>query len=117
MAGFFSDITVNPFIPNPAFAKPEEANFIEKGISNGIEKGLGNVGDKVLQAGKVKTESMMHNLPEIATLALVMYLIYLGYMSFIRKDGRKREIDFSRMYVVFMVYIVFKLFWKVVLKI
>ena len=115
MAGILGDLSVNPFVHNPALDVPQD-NFIQKGISDGIERGMGKVGDNLIHAGQVKTESFAHNLPEIATLALIMYLIYLGYMSFI-KSGQKQEMNFSKIYPVFMVYIVFKLVWKVILKI
>ena len=91
----------NPFVPNPNFSTPQD-NFIQKGISDGIEKGIGKVGDNILHAGQVKTESFAHNLPELATLALIMYFMYLGYMTFIR-NGRKQEMDFSKLYTVVMV--------------
>lgn len=103
----------NPFNTNPNFSTPED-NFIERGISNGIEKGVGKVGDKILNAGSVKAENFAHNLPEIASLALISYLIYLGYKSFVKKDA---QIELEKIYPAFMIYIIFKLFWKVVLKI
>lgn len=103
----------NPFVYNPAFDQPEN-NFIEKGISNGIEKGLGNVGDKIIHAGEVKLESAMVNLPELASLALICYLIYLGYKMFIVHDTK---LDISKIYPIVMVYIIFKLVWRVIFHI
>lgn len=116
MAGILGDF-VNPFVRNPAFDTPEN-NFIERGISQGIENGLGRVGENIMEAGKVKTQSFAENLPELATLALISYIIYLGYMSFI-KGGKSVDVEalFSKLYPTFMVYIIFKLFWKVVLHI
>ena len=106
------------FIPNPNFNSTPEENFIERAISNGIEKGIGKVGDNLLHAGQVKTRSFAENLPELVTLALISYLIYLGYMSFI-KNGNSVEVEalFKKIYPAFMLYIIFKLFFRVVLKI
>ena len=107
----------NPFVPNPNFNTPED-NFIERGISNGIERGIGKVGDNIMNRGQVKLDSFAHNIPEIATLAMICYLIYLGYKSFIINGrGKNYEFDFSQLYTIFMIYIIFKLFWKVVLHI
>lgn len=107
----------NPFVRNPNFDTPEN-NFIERSISNGIEKGIGSLGDKIIYSGQIKARSFAENLPELATLAMISYLIYLGYLSFI-KSGKGVNVEevFSKIYPAFMVYIVFKLFWKVVLKI
>ena len=107
----------NPFVPNPNFNTPED-NFIERGISNGIERGIGKVGDNIMSRGQVKLDSFAHNIPEIATLVMICYLIYLGYKSFIiHGRGKNYEFDFSQLYTIFMIYIIFKLFWKVVLHI
>ena len=110
-----------PFLSDPNFNTPqaqEGSNFIERGISSGIEKGLGSVGDKIINAGKIKTQSFAENLPELASIALISYLIYLGYLSFI-KNGKGVDVEeiFSKIYPSLMIYIVFKLFWKVILKI
>jgi len=106
------------FIPNPNFNSMPEENFIERGISSGIEKGMGKVGENLLHAGQVKTRSFAENLPELASLAMISYLIYLGYMSFI-KNGKTVEVEalFQKIYPAFMIYIIFKLFFRVVLKI
>ncbi|HEY8804748.1 MAG TPA: hypothetical protein VIM42_06505 [Clostridium sp.] len=106
---------VNPFVPNPALSQPEQANFIEKGISKGIENGLGSLGDRFIQASQVKAESFAKNIPEIVTVALISYLIYIGYKSFIKRGSL--DADFAKIYTAFMAFIIFKLFWKVVLKI
>jgi len=104
---------VNPFQYNPAFDQ-SQSNFIQEGISKGIEKGLGNVGDKILHAGEIKLKSFAQNLPELATLILISYFIYLGYKSFIKRDI---EIDLAKIYPITMIYIIFRLVWKVILHI
>ena len=106
----------NPFVRNPNFDTPESSNFIEKGISNGIENGFENLGNRILHAGQIKCQSLAESLPELASIALISYLIYLGYKSFF-KNGTDIEAVFSKVYPAFMAYIVFKLFWRVVLKI
>lgn len=103
----------NPFQYNPTLDQSQN-NFIQEGISKGIEKGLGNVGDKILNAGQVKAQSFAQNLPELATLALISYFIYLGYKSFIKRDV---ELDLSKIYPITMIYIIFRLIWKVILHI
>ena len=114
MAGILGEF-VNPFVRNPSFDTPEN-NFIERGISQGIENGLGAVGKNVMDAGKVKTQSFAENLPELATLALISYIIYLGYLSFVKRNVDFEDV-FSKIYPAFMIFIIFKLFWRVVLKI
>ncbi len=111
MAGIFGEL-VNPFVRNPEFDKPED-NFIERGISNGIERAFDNMGDKILHAGQLKLESFAKNLPELASVALISYLVYLGYKAFIKKDIP----DFTNVYTSIMLYTIFRLFWKVVLHI
>lgn len=105
----------DPFIRDPNFNTPQarEDNFIERGISNGIEKGFGAIGDKIAFSLKTKAESMAQNIPELASIALMTYLIYLGYRSFIKHDIP----DFANVYTAIMVYTIFRLFWKVVLHI
>lgn len=110
MAGLFQ--FSNPFTENPNFNVPE-SNFIENGISKGIEKGIGNVGDKILHSAQIKTESFAQNIPQLASVGLMAYLIYLGYRTFLKKDLP----DFSNVYTSIMVYTIFRLFWKVVLHI
>ena len=103
---------VNPFVRNPDFDKPE-SNFIEQGISNGIERAFGNIGNKILHSGQLKLESFAENLPQIASVSLMAYLIYLGYRAFLKRDIP----DFTNVYTSIMVYTIFRLFWKVVLHI
>lgn len=112
-------MTWKDFFYDPNFKTTEEtSSFIERGISSGVEKGLGKVGQNIMDAGKIKTQNFAENLPELATLAMISYLIYIGYLSFI-KSGKGVDVEevFSKIYPAFMVYIVFKLFFKVVLKI
>jgi len=109
MAGFLKDL----FIPDPNFDTIPESNFIERGISNGIERGFGKVGDNIINAGKIKSQNMVLHLPDLAGVILMVYLIYLGYRAFL-----KREIpDFSNVYTSIMIYTIFRLFWKVILHI
>lgn len=112
---FVGNILTNPFSHNPNFDTPE-SNWIESSISSGIEKGLGAIGDKIIHAGQVKAQSFAENLPQLASLALISYLCYLGYKTFL-KNGANTEEIFSKIYPAIMVYIVFKLFWRIVLKI
>jgi len=102
----------NPFKRNPNFDTPEN-NFIEDGISSGIENAFGNIGDKILHAGQLKMEGFVQNLPQIASVSLMVYLVYLGYKSFIKHDAP----DFTCVYTSIMVYTIFRLFWKVILHI
>jgi len=99
----------NPFQYNPAFNQPQN-NFIEESISKGIEKGFGSIGDKILHAGELKLKGIAQNIPELATLALISYFIYLGYKSFIKQDI---ELDLTKIYPITMIYIIFRLVWKV----
>lgn len=107
---------VNPFVPNPALNQPQD-NFIQKGIENGIssgiEKGMRKVSDNLFHVGQIKAQSFAENLPELATLALISYFIYLGYKVFIKHDS----IELSKVYPITMIYIIFKLVWKVILHI
>lgn len=105
----------NPFTPNPNFNVPQD-NFIQNGIEKGIENGFGKIGDKILNAGTVKLNNFAHNIPELASLGLIIYLSYLGYKTFLRNGVNLEEI-FEKIYPSIMIYIVFKLFWKVILKI
>jgi hypothetical protein len=81
-----------------------------------IESGLGKIGDKIIHFGQIKTQSFAENLPELASIALISYLIYIGYKSFLTR-GIDLENIFAKTYPAFMIYIIFKLFWRVVLKI
>lgn len=104
---------VNPFVRNPAFDTPEGSNFIERGISSGIEKGFGAVGDHFLHLGEIKARNMAQNLPELAGIALVSYYVYIGYKVFF-----KQNLDETRyIFPVTIIYVVFKLFFRVVLGI
>lgn len=104
---------VNPFVPNPAFERPEAPNFIEKGISNGIEKAFGKIGESMLHAGELKARSLAQNLPELAGIALVSYYVYIGYKVFFKQNLDEMQYIFP----VTIVYIVFKMFFKIVLGI
>jgi len=112
MAGFFGDI-VNPFIANPSLNTPEQSNFIERGISNGIEKGFGAVGDKIIHAGQLKAQSFAENLPQLLGMGLICFYCYVGYKTMFSPAKN----DLSKVFPVTMVYIIFRLFWKVVLHI
>jgi hypothetical protein len=103
---------VNPFKHNPDLDSPED-NFVENAISSGIEKGIGNIGDKIVHFGQLKLEGILQNLSELATIALVCYYVYLGYKSMLKRD----MLDLSRIFPVTMIYIIFRLVWKVVLHI
>lgn len=103
----------NPFEYNPALDQPQN-NFIQEGITKGIENGLGSVGDRILHAGELKLQGIAQNLPELATLGLISYFIYLGYKSFIKRDI---DTDLSKIYPITMVYIIFRLIWRVILHI
>jgi len=104
---------VNPFVPNPAFNQPEAPNFIERGISNGIESAFGKIGENILHAGEAKAMSMAQNLPELAGIALVSYYVYIGYKVFFKQNLDEMQYIFP----VTIVYIVFKMFFKLVLGI
>jgi hypothetical protein len=101
----------NPFTDPPLEQPPN--NFIERGITEGIEKGMGKIGDKILNAGVVKLDSFAHNLPDLVTMGLVSYYVYLGYKTFLTR----KPTDLSKVFPITMVYIIFRIFWKVVLKI
>jgi len=103
----------NPFVPNPDFAQPEQANFIERGISTGIEKGFGAIGDKILHAGQLKAQSLAENLPQLVGMALVCYYCYVGYKTLFKPQ----ENDLSKIFPVTMAYIIFRMFFKLVLSI
>lgn len=103
---------VNPFEHNPDLDLPED-NFIENSISSGIEKGLGNMGDKIIHAGQLKLEGILQNLPELATIALVCYFIYIGYTTMLKKEIP----DLSKIFPITMIYVIFRLIWKVILHI
>ncbi len=103
---------VNPFVRNPSFDQPEN-NFIEQGISNGIERGLGKIGENILHAGQLKLESFAQNLPQLLGIALVSYYVYIGYKIFFKQNTK----DLEYIFPVTIAYIIFKLFWKVVLGI
>jgi len=111
MAGILEGF-INPFVPNPAFNEPEN-NFIERGISSGIEKGLGKVGDSILHAGQLKLQGFAENLPELAGIALVCFYVYIGYKTFFKYDNN----DLAKIFPITMLYVIFRLFWKVVLHI
>jgi hypothetical protein len=102
----------NPFTQNPDFSKPEN-NFIERSISNGIDRGIGNIFDRLLHLGQLKTQSFAENLPQIIGIAYVSYLVYLGYKTFFKYDAKYLD----KIFPTTIVYIIFKLFWKVVLHI
>ena len=112
MAGILGDF-VNPFVPNPAFNTPESSNSIERGISSGIEKSIGKIGDNLPHAGQLKAESFAQNLPQLAGLALVCFYVYIGYKVFFTQSTKGLE----KLFPVTMIYIIFKLFWKIVLHI
>jgi len=103
---------VNPFVPNTSFSEPE-SNFIERGISSGIEKGFGAIGDRLVHAGQLKAQNLAQNLPELAGLALVCYYCYVGYKTLFKPQ----ENDLSKIFPVTMVYIIFRMFFKLVLGI
>jgi hypothetical protein len=111
MAGALGDF-VNPFIPNPNLANPSD-NFIERGISSGIEKGMGKFGENLLHAGQLKAQSFAENLPQLAGLALVCFYVYIGYKVFFTQSTKGLE----KIFPITMLYIIFKLFWKIVLHI
>lgn len=97
---------VNPFVPNPELQKPEN-NFIENAISNGIEKGVGNVGDKIIHAGQTRLEGFMQNLPAIMAIGVTCYIVYIGFKTL--WTGKLNDI--IKIMPVIMFYIMFKLVW------
>jgi len=106
----------DPFLSDPNFNKQTEKdsnNFIERGISQGIENGFDSIWNKIIHKGELKLDNFAVNLPQVASVTLIAYLVYLGYRSFIKRDIP----DFANVYTSIMVYTIFRLFWKVILHI
>lgn len=98
---------VNPFVPNPELQQPEN-NFIEGAISNGIEKGIGNVGEKVIHAGQMKLEGFMQNVPSIIEIGVICFLIYIAWKTLFTGNTK----DLSKAVPCLFIYTLFKLVWN-----
>lgn len=98
---------VNPFVPNPDLQLPEN-NFIESAISNGIEKGIGNVGDKIIHAGQVKLQGFMQNIPDIIQIGVVCLIVYIAFKTLF--TGKTENL--AKVCPILMMYTIFKLVWN-----
>lgn len=91
-------------------AEEPKKSFIEEAISKGIERGFDAIGNKITSV----LYELAKGLPEIVDLMMICYIIYLGYICFLKRDI---STNFTKLYPIIMMYIIFKLVWKVILNI
>jgi len=88
-------------------------NFIQKGIENGIANATNTIWDKITNAINYRLVELAKDIVPLVSIGLVCYYVFISYMVLFKSDPKY----FSKALPITMIYIIFRLFWKVVLNI